>query len=105
MPNQQKGHAVELRTDHAQQQLDQYTKTREQIFSIDQERTEGPSWKQSLANPVIEKSESELEKTNAWKTTLEKDYTHLSAEQQERYTDLQRSIVPAGSSKDQEMEL
>ena len=39
MPNQVKGKYVESQTNHAQQQLDQYTKTKEQIFSIDQERS------------------------------------------------------------------
>ena len=109
MPNQQKGYAVESRADYAQQQLDQYTKTKEQIFSIDQERIEGPSWKQALSSPAVEKDEPGLagtsaDKPDAWRTTLQKDYSHLSAEQQERYADLQRSIVPAEPSQDQEME-
>ena len=105
MPNQQRGYIVESRTDYAQQQLDQYTKTKEQIFSIDQERNEGPSWKQALSSPAIKEDRSELDKTDVWKSTLEKEYSHLSAEQQERYADLQSRIVPAAPSKDQEMEL
>ena len=110
MPSQQKGHIVASRTDYAQQQLDQYTKTKEQIFSIDQERTEGPSWKQALSNPALEKDELEpadvfVDKVDAWKETLEKDYSHLSAEQQERYADLQSKVVSVSPSKDQEMEL
>ena len=110
MPNQQKGYAVESRTDYAQQQLDQYTKTKEQIFSIDQERIEGPSWKQALSNTALEKDELKpadvsVDKAGAWKSTLEKDYSHLSAEQQERYADLQNKIVSVEPSKDQEMEL
>ena len=110
MPNQQKGHIVESRADYAQQQLDQYTKTKEQIFSIDQERTEGPSWKQALSSPAVEKgahksADVSTEQTDTWRTTLEKDYSHLSSEQQERYADLQRNIAPAAPSKDQEMEL
>ena len=109
MPNQQKGHAVESRADYAQQQLDQYTKTKEQIFSIDQERIEGPSWKQALSDPAIEKNELEptgstVDKANTWRTTLEKDYSHLSTEQQERYADLQSKIVSVEPSKDQEIE-
>ena len=94
MPNQQRGHIVKSRTDYAQQQLDQYTKTKEQIFSTDQERNEGLSWKQALSSPAIREDRSELDKTDAWKSTLEKDYFHLSAEQQERYADLQSRIVP-----------
>ena len=110
MPNQQKGYIVASRTDYAQQQLDQYTKTKEQIFSIDQERAEGPSWKQALstgtpAGPAIEKDEPEMDKADAWKTTLEKDYSHLSAEQQERYADLQSKVVYVEPFKDQELEL
>ena len=104
MPNQVKGKYVESQTDHAQQQLEQYTKTKEQIFSIDQERAQGPNWKQDLSSPAV-KDKSELGKADAWKSTLEKDYSHLSAEQQERYADLQNRIVPAAPSKDQEMEL
>ena len=109
MPNQQKGHIVESRTDYAQQQLDQYTKTKEQIFSIDKERSEGPSWKQALSGPAIEKNElksvdASAEK-GAWKTTLEKDYSHLSTEQQERYADLQSKIIATEPSKDQEIEI
>ena len=105
MPNQVKGKYVESQTDHAQQQLDQYAKTKEQIFSIDQERNEGPSWKQALSSSAVEKDEPQMDKANAWKTTLEKDYSHLSTEQQERYAGLQSRIVPAAPSKDQEMEL
>ena len=105
MPNQQRGYIVESRTDYAEQQLDQYTKTKEQIFSIDQERSEGPSWKQVLTSSAIEKDEPQMDKADAWKTTLQKDYSHLSAEQQERYADLQNRTVPAAPSKDQEMEL
>ena len=105
MPNQQRGYIVESRTNYAEQQLDQYTKTKEQIFSIDQERTQSPSWKQALSSPAIEKEEPQMDKANAWKTTLEKDYSHLSTEQKERYADLQSRIVPAAPSKDQEMEL
>ena len=115
MPNQQRGYIVESRTDYAQQQLDQYTKTKEQIFSIDQERSEGPgrqsaSWKQALSSPAVEKDEAKLtgasvNQAEAWWTTLQKDYSHLSAEQQERYADLQSRIVPTAPSKDQEMEL
>lgn len=110
MPSQQRGYIVESRTDYAQQQLDQYTKTKEQIFSIDQERSEGPSWKQALTSPALEKHELEspdfsADKSDAWKTTLEKDYSHLSPKQQDRYADLQSKIVPTAPSKDQEMEL
>ena len=127
MPNQQKGHIVESRTDYAQQQLDQYTKTKEQIFSIDRERTEGPSWtmptavpaestvdrdrqEQALSSPAVEKDAHKsagisTEQIDTWRTTLEKDYSHLSNEQQERYADLQRNIAPAVPSKDKEMEL
>ena len=105
MPNQQRGYIVESRTDYAEQQLDQYTKTKEQIFSIDQERTQSPSWKQALSSPAVEKDEPQMDKANSWKTTLQKDYSHLSAEQQERYADLQGRIVSAAPSKDQEMEL
>ncbi len=115
MPNQQRGYIVESRTDYAEQQLDQYTKTKEQIFSIDQERSEGPgrhpaSWKQALSSPAVEKDEAKLtgasvNQAEAWRTTLQKDYSHLSAEQQERYANLQSRIVPAAPSKDQEMEL
>ena len=109
MPNKVKGKHVEWQTDYAQQQLDQYTKTKEQIFTIDQERNQSPSWKQALVNPAIEKDDVEsagvtVDKADAWRNTLEKDYSHLSAEQQERYADLQRS-APAAPSKDQEMEL
>ena len=110
MPNQVKGKYVESQTDHAQQQLDQYTKTKEQIFSIDQERTQGPSWKQALSNTALEKDALEAEsrsvdKADTWKTTLEKDYSHLSAEQQGRYADLQSKVVSLEASKDQEMEI
>ena len=47
----------------------QYAKTKEQIFSIDQEQIEGPSWKQALstgtpAGPVIAKDESEMDKAD-----------------------------------------
>ena len=110
IPNQQRGYIVESRTDYTEQQLDQYTKTKEQIFSIDQERSEGPSWKQALSSPAVEKDEAKLtgasvNQAEAWRTTLQKDYSHLSAEQQERYTDLQSKIVPASPSKDKEMEL
>ena len=104
MPNQVKGKYVESQTDHAQQQLEQYTKTKEQIFSIDQERSEGPTWKQTLTSPAIEKNESQTDKVDAWKSTLEKDYSHLSAEQQERYADLQSKIISIEPSKDQEIE-
>lgn len=105
MPNQQRGYIVESRTNYAKQQLDQYAKTKEQIFSIDQERNEGSSWKQALSSSAVEKDEPQMDKANAWKTTLEKDYSHLSTEQQERYAGLQSRIVPAAPSKDQEMEL
>ena len=105
MPNQVKGKYVESQTNYAQQQLDQYTKTKEQIFSIDQERAQGPSWKQALTSPALDKSDLEPDKADTWKTTLQKDYSHLSTEQQERYADLQDKIVPAAPSKDQEMEL
>ena len=110
MPNQQRGYIVESRIDHVEQQLNQYTKTKEQIFSIDKGRTEGPSWKQALGSPALEKDESKsagisVGQTNTWRTSLQKDYSHLSAEQQERYADLQSKIVPATPSKDQEMEL
>ena len=125
MPNQQRGHVVGSRADYAQQQLDQYTKTKEQISSIDQERSEGPgharpgrhpaSWKHALSNPALEKQESEslyssVDKADVWKATgrdsgLEKDYSHLSVEQQEQYADLQSRIVPDAPSKDQEIEL
>ena len=115
MPNQQKGYMVESRGDYAQQQLDQYTKTKEQIFSIDQERSEGPSWKQTLstgtpADPTLEKDvleaeNSSVDKADIWKTTLEKDYSHLSTEQQERYADLQSKIVAVDHSKDREIEM
>jgi hypothetical protein len=105
MPNQQRGYIVESRTNYAEQQLDQYTKTKEQIFSIDQERSSGPSWKQALTSPAIGKDEPQMDKANAWKTMLQKDYSHLSTEQQERYADLQSKIVPDSPSKDKEMEL
>ena len=110
MPNQQKGHAVESRTDYAQQQLGQYTRTKEQIFSIDQERTQGPSWKQALSNTAFEKdnigiSDASVDKADAWRTTLQKDYSHLSVEQQERYADLQSKIVSVEPSNDREIEL
>ena len=110
MPNQVKGKYVESHADYAQQQLDQYAKTKEQIFSIDQERSEGPSWKQALSSPALGKHElespdSSLDKSDTWKTTLEKDYSHLSPEQQDRYADLQSKTVPGEPSKDQEMEL
>ena len=110
MPNQQKGYVVESRADYAQQQLDQYTKTKEQIFGIDQERAEGPSWKQALSNSAVEKNglepaDTSVDKVDAWKTTLEKDYSHLSAEQQDRYADLQSQVVSIEPSKDQEIEL
>jgi hypothetical protein len=110
MPNQQRGYIVESRTDYAQQQLDQYTKTKEQIFSIDQEQSSGPSWKQALGSPALEKDEPKsmgisAGQNGAERTSLQKDYSHLSAEQQERYADLQRNTVPAAPSKDREMEL
>lgn len=110
MPNQQRGHVVESRTDYAQQQLDQYTRTKEQIFSIDRERAEGPSWKQALSNPALEKDEQRsadisADQPDTWRATLQKDYSHLSAEQQERYADLQSKIVSNSPSKDQEIEL
>ena len=105
MPNQQKGHVVESRVNYAQQQLDQYTKTKEQIFSIDQERTEGPSWKQALLSPAMEKDKPEPDRANVWKTTLEKDYSHLATEQQERYADLQNKILPTEPSKDRGIEM
>ncbi|MGB3777694.1 MAG: hypothetical protein WA960_05005 [Tunicatimonas sp.] len=110
MPNQVKGKYVESQTDHAQQQLDQYTKTKEQIFSIDQDRTQGPgrhpaSWKQALTSPALDKSDLEPDKADTWKTTLQKDYSHLSTEQQERYADLQSKTVPTAPSKDQDLEL
>ena len=78
MPNQVKGKYVESQTNYAQQQLDQYTKTKEQIFAIDQERGEGlgrqpASWKQALSSPALEKDELEAEsrsvdKSDTWKT-------------------------------------
>ncbi len=105
MPNQQRGYIVESRTNYAEQQLGQYTKTKEQIFSIDQERSEGPTWKKTLTSPVLDKNDLEPDKADTWKTTLQKDYSHLSAEQQERYADLPSRIVPTAPSKDQEMEL
>jgi hypothetical protein len=58
-----------------------------------------------LGSPALNKNDLEPDKSDTWKSTLEKDYSHLSAEQQERYADLQRNIVPAGLSKNQEMEL
>ena len=94
---------MESRTNYAQQQLDQYTKTKEQIFSIDQERSQGPSWKQALTSPAIEKNESQTDKVDAWKSTLEKDYSHLSAEQQERYADLRLGIQERNQSVDKEL--
>ena len=120
MPNQVKGKYVESQTNYAQQQLDQYTKTKEQIFAIDQERGEGldrhlggrqpASWKQALSSPAVEKDEVRsasvsVDKADAWKNTLEKDYSHLSAEQQDRYADLQSKVVSLETSKDQEMEI
>ena len=68
--------------------------------TVDRDRQE-----QALSNPTIEKGGSDLDKAGVWKETLEKDYSHLSAEQQGRYADLQRNIVPAAPSKDQEMEM
>ena len=93
MPNQQRGYIVESRADYAQQQLDQYTKTKEQIFSIDQERKEElgrqpASWKQALSGPTIERAASEVVEPNVGKDTTKKDFSHLSAEQQERYAQL-----------------
>jgi hypothetical protein len=105
MPNQVKGKYVESQTDHAQQQLDQYAKTKEQIFSIDQERAQGPSWKQALTSPALDKSDLEPDKADSWKTTLQKDYSHLSTEQQERFADLHSKIVSVEPSKDREIEL
>ncbi|MGB3850392.1 MAG: hypothetical protein WA958_10535 [Tunicatimonas sp.] len=105
MHNQVKGKYVESQTDHAQQQLDQYAKTKEQIFSIDQERTGGPSWKQALSGPAFEKDEPQLDKADTWRATLEKDYSHLSPEQQDRFADLHSKIVSAEPSKDREIEL
>ena len=110
MPNKVKGKHVEWQTDYAQQQLDRYTKTKEQIFNIDQERDQGPSWKHALSSPAMEKDDARsagvtVEKADAWKNTLEKDYSHLSAEQQERFADLHSKIVSVEPSKDQGMEL
>ena len=107
MPNQQRGHIVESRADYAQQQLDQYTKTKEQIFSIDQERKEELSWKQALSSPTIERAASEVSEPNVGKDTTKKDFSHLSAEQQERYAQLTTKMVNVNTqpAKDNEMEL
>ena len=53
-------------------------------------------WKQRVVS---------VDKADTWKTTLEKDYSHLSAEQQGRYADLQSKVVSLEASKDQEMEI
>ena len=45
MSNKQKNHIVASRAEYAEQQLNQYTRTKEQIISIDEQRTEGPAWK------------------------------------------------------------
>ena len=110
MPNQQRGHAVESRADYAQQQLDQYTKTKEQIFSIDKERNEGPgrhstAWKQALSDPAIDRAEPEVAKPNASRDAVEKAFPHLSAEQQDRYAQLATGVARTQPAKDNEMEL
>ena len=110
MPNQQRGYIVESRTNYAEQQLDQYAKTKEQIFSIDQERKEEPgrqpaSWKQALSNPVIDRAEAKAAESNVGKDTVEKDFSHLSAEQQARYAQLGTNIVSTQTNRDQEMEM
>ena len=109
MPNKQKGHIVASRAEYAEQQLNQYTRTKEQIISIDEQRTEGPAWKQALSSPAIDKDSPEIgaqsaDKADAWKSTLQQDYPHLSAEQQERFANLQSKVISVEPSKDQEME-
>ena len=44
-----------------------------------------------------------MDKADAWKSTLEKDYSHLSAEQQERYADLRLGIQERNQSVDKEL--
>ena len=103
MPNRVRGKYVESQTDRAQQQLDQYTKTKEQIFTIDQERSKGPAWKQVLSNPAI--NQPEVVKPNASRDIVEKDFSHLSAEQQDRYARLATGMGRTQPEKDNEMEL
>lgn len=105
MPNQQRGHAVESRADYAQQQLYQYAKTKEQILSIDKKHDKGPAWKQALSSPAIDRTEPEVAQPNTRKDIVEKDFSHLSAEQQERYAQLGSSMVNTQTSRDQEMEM
>lgn len=98
MPNQQKGQHVALRTDRAEQQLEQYTQVRAKITGIDQDYQE--ITQHSLRSPRLEMlGQEEVHKKTA------SSYSHLSTEKQERYAELMAQPSVSALSRQAEVEL
>ena len=105
LPNRQKGYIVASRTGNAQQQLEQFTQTKEQIVRIDQYQQDQVGQQSILSSSAFEKNDPEVDWVDMTKTPLGQDYAHLSSELQEHYAHLQSKITSATPAKDQEREI
>ncbi|MEQ9442158.1 MAG: hypothetical protein RIG62_24165 [Cyclobacteriaceae bacterium] len=83
MPNRIKGNIVSSRANYAQGQLDQYSQVKERIFAIEQRQNEI---------------------TVSGIPTGNKNYSHLSTEQQQQYANLTKTISLSTTEKSTEME-
>jgi hypothetical protein len=105
LPNRQKGYIVASRMEYAQQQLDQYTQTKEQIVSIDQHQQGQLVQPSVMSSSAFEQNRPAVDPIDTTKTSLGQNYAHLSAELQEHYANIQSKISTEAPSKDREIEM
>ena len=94
MPNRQKGAYVAVRIDRIEQQLAQYSKTKQQVLALDSNQSERNANVHS--NDSAQGFKSSIHATH--------DFAHLSEAQQDRFADLSKQMPPVQRSISTELE-